>query len=118
MRKLEPRRLLFRILEDQGLPPGQMLDVERADVFEDEMLALLRTEEPLLLDWLRNSVEVGGLMQAHTSAILGLLLWNSDREKPLSETMDQIDTLNFRLACTLVTAATMRERPKAGKIIS
>ena len=117
MRKLEPRRLLFRILEDQDLSPGQMLDVERADVFEDEMLALLRTEEPLLLDWLRNSIEVGGLMQAHTSAILGLLLRNSN-EKPLIETMDQIDTLNFRLACTLVTAATMRERPKAGKVIS
>lgn len=118
MRKLEPRRLLSRILEDQGLPPGQMLDVERADIFEDEMLTLLRTEEPHLLDWLRNSVEVGGLMQAHTSAIMGLLLWGAEREKSLTETIDQIDTLNFRLACTLVTAAVMRGRPKAEEVFS
>ena len=116
-RKTSPRKVLTRLLANAGLEGSGLTDLARADTFVDESLHQLEHEEPSLLAWLRDDPEVNDLLKVHTSATYALLHRNSDQGRPLAYTMRQIDSLNYRLICTVAMAAAARERPRGMEML-
>ncbi len=111
-RRTSPRRILTRLLTNSGLDKEEMGDVQKTDAFVDEGLSLLENEEPALLDWLQHDPEVRRLLQVQVSATYVMLLRNAAAKRPLSYSMGQLDSLNYRAACALAVAASMRARPR------
>lgn len=111
-RKTSPRTIYMKLL-GRDVEGAQLADVRRADALVDESLTLLDDDEPTLRGWLRDDSEINELLRVHTSATFALLQRNGQRGMPLEHTMHQIDSLNYRLICTVALAAAMRERPSA-----
>lgn len=103
------RRVFTRLLRKQ-LDRGSLNEINAADIWVDEALEHLESDEPTLLSWLERDPELTRALKANMTAIYHAVVTDANKGQSFEMSLERVHQLIFRIVAASAWRAALMER--------